>query len=405
MLRRPQRHSRWRKVGESGVPMNRIVYFIGAGLTKSLEISNWPVPTMWDFVSTMAHYLENDAILAAMVELERADLFQWKSTDAAKLVKGKFPPDRAALRQALRNRPAESIEDLLERSLEPSANFSAQGAHQRFKYAINQVFCMVDWKINWLPLERFLQNQFRMPGTEHTLISFNYDLVLDHAVQKLSPSWEPANGYGFEIPFYVTGDLPRDEQRGGVVHSVSAERFGAAPASPVRILKPHGSLNWLVPYRTPYEQPSEGLRFSDCPVIVPTTAEREIRYWPSTHTFQAITLPGEPPRDIGVCILPPSSAKSSTLPFLKLSRETEKEAVAKADEIIVIGWSVPETDRDQADLIKSAIGERPRPLKLMTVVNQGATATYFQRVAALFCVDAPLMHIHNAGFADFVTTL
>ena len=54
--------------------MDRIVYFIGAGLTKSLENGNRPVPMMWDFVSTMAHYLDDDVICTTMVDLERADL-------------------------------------------------------------------------------------------------------------------------------------------------------------------------------------------------------------------------------------------------------------------------------------------------------------------------------------------
>jgi hypothetical protein len=91
---------------ERGAPMYRIVYFIGAGLTKSLETCDCPVPMMWDFVSTMAHYLDDPAVLATMVDLERADLYEWKSADAAKLAEPPFPPDRAAFKQALKNRPA-----------------------------------------------------------------------------------------------------------------------------------------------------------------------------------------------------------------------------------------------------------------------------------------------------------
>lgn len=360
---------------------------------------------MWDFVPTMAHYLGNDAIVATMVELDRANLYEWKSAEAERLVAAEFPPDRAAFSRVLGNRPTESIEGLLERSLQSTANFSAQGAHQRFKYAINQLFCLVDWRFNWVPLERFLQNQFLMPGTEHTFISFNYDLVLDRAVEKLSPDWRPATGYGMDIPFYVTDDLPTIEKNAGAVVSVPASRLADATISAIRILKPHGSLNWLVPYGTPYEQPSEGVQLLDGPVIVPLTPEHKIRYWPSTHTFQAITLPGEFPRDIGICILPPSSAKSGTMSFLKLSRETEEDVVTNADEIMVIGWSVPTTDGDQAELIKLAIGARSRPLKCITVISRGENAAYFRRVAALFRVDAGSLRIHNAGFADFAAGL
>jgi hypothetical protein len=362
---------------------------------------------MSTFVSKLpspGHYLDDDVVLATMVALEKADLYEWKSTDAAKLAET-FPPDRAAFRQALKNRPAESIEDLLERSLGPSANFSAQGAHQRFKYAINRLFCLVGWNISWRPLERFLQNQFRMPDTEHTFISFNYDLILDRTMQRLSSDWGPATGYGIEIPFCVNDDLPLIEKQGGAVDSVPAARFPVASASRLRILKPHGSLNWLVPYQTPYEQPLEGLRFSDGPLIVPVTPEGAIRYWPSTHNFQPVTLPGNLPTEIGVCILSPSSAKRSELSFFKRCRKMENEVLTNANEVIVIGWSVPETDLDQGDLIKAAIGNRRGPLKRITVVNRGAATAYFQRVAELFGVDALSMRIHNSGFVDFAAGL
>lgn len=385
--------------------MHRILYFVGAGLTKSLEISNWPIPTMWDFVFTMAQYLEDDIALATMVALERADLYEWKSPDAAKLTATPFPPDRVAFRQILRNRPAESIEDLLERSLGPSANLSAQGAHQRFKYAISRLFCLVGWNINWHPLEQFLKTQFSRPDAGHTFTSFNYDLTLDRAVQKLAPDWGPATGYGIEIPFYVKDDLPLIEKSGGPVDSVPAERFAPAPPGPLRILKPHGSLNWLVPYRTPYQQPGTGLVFSDGPIIVPVTPNGAIRYWPSTHNFQAVSLPGDLPSEIGICILAPSSAKQSGLSFFKRCREMESEAIAEADEVFLIGWSLPETDIDQADLIKRAIANRKKPFERVTVVNRGAPTPYFRRVAELFGVDAPSMSIHNSGFVDFVEAL
>jgi hypothetical protein len=311
------------------------------------------------------------------------------------------PRNRAAFKQALKNRPAESIEDLLKKSLEPSANFSAQGAHDRFRYAINKLFCLVGWNINWPPLERFLQNQFRLPDAEHTFISFNYDLILDRAVERLSSGWGPATGYGIEIPFCVKDDLPLIEKKGGAVDSVPAAPFAVASAGRLRILKPNGSLNWLVPYQTPYEQPREGLRFSDGPLIVPVTPEGAIRYWPSTHDSQHVTLPGNLPTNIGVCILPPSPAKRGELSFLKRCREMENEALTNADEVIVIGWSVPETDNDQGDLIKATTGNRRNPLKRITVVNRGEVTAYFRRVAELFGVDALSMRIYNSGFVDF----
>src|SRR5579859_7262701 len=69
--------------------------------------------------------------------------------------------------------------------------------------------------------------------------------------------------------------------------------------------------------------------------------------------------------------------RRSELSFVKASRGAEAAALAEADEIFVIGWSVPETDIDQADLIERAVGERRKPLQNLTVVNWNAPATYF----------------------------
>jgi hypothetical protein len=391
--------------------MRRIVYIIGAGLTKSLETAGHPVPTMWGFASTMADYLGDDIVLTTMAELESADLYEWKSEEARKLAKivvgrsaNRTPATRDAFKQALKNRPSESIEDLLERSLK-GANFSAEHAHQRFKYAINRLFCLVAWNANLPPLERFLQSQFRIPDTEHTFVSFNYDLILDHAVQRSCSDWAPRKGYGVDVPLQVLDDLPSTEKTAGTLDYVQATQCTEAPRCRIKILKPHGSLNWLVPYRVPYEQAVEGLKFLDGPLIVPVTPKGVLRYWPCTRNFQHVAPPGEMPMEVGLCILPPSSAKHSELPFLKRTREMEADALSTADEIVVIGWSVPETDLDQAELVETAVATRQTPLERVIVVNRGAATAYFHRLAALFHVESRLLRVYNSGFVDFAAGL
>src|ERR1039458_7697080 len=355
--------------------MRNITYLIGAGLTKSLETSGWPVPAMWDFTSTMASYIDDDIVLTTMAELENAGLYQGRSDDAANLavrIVGKSadrsPATRAAFRETLKKRPPESIEDLLERSLRLSRNPAAESAHQRFKYAINRLFCIVGWNVNWGPLDRFLQTQINRSGTQHTFVSFNYDLILDFAVQRASVEWKPDTGYGFNIPFYVADDLPPAEKVAGTLDFVQAMKFArGATAGKVTILKPHGSLNWLVPYQTPYAQTPQGVKFLDKPPIMPLTRAGAVRYWCSNHNFQYISLPDEMPTEIGICILPPSSAKRSELSFVKASREAECNALTYADEVVVIGWSVPETDIDQAELIERAVKRRSKQLQSLTI--------------------------------------
>lgn len=393
--------------------MPSIVYFVGAGLTKSLETNGRPVPAMWDFTSTMADYLEDDIVLTTMAELENARLYQHTSEEAARLaakVVGKSadrsPATRAAFREALKSRPRESIEDLLERSLGLSGNPAAASAHQRFKYAINRLFCLVGWNINKKPLEHFLEFQIGPGGARHTFVSFNYDLILESSVQKVSAEWQPETGYGFAIPFYVTEDLPQTEVLAGTLDYVRAvPSIGGRTAESITVLKPHGSLNWLVPYEMSYVHTPQGVKFLDSPPILPLTIQRSIRYWCSSHNFQHVALPNEMPSEVGICILPPSSAKRSELSFVKASRGAEATTLAEADEVFVIGWSVPETDIDQADLIERAVGERRKPLQSLTVVNWNAPATYFDRLARLFQIDPRRLHVYNSGFVDFAARL
>ena len=393
--------------------VQNITYFVGAGLTKSLQTDARPVPAMLDFTSTMADYLEDDIVLTTMAELENAEIYQHKSEEAVRLaakVVGKSADRstaiRVAFREALKSRPPESIEDLLERSLGPSGNPAAASAHQRFKYAINRLFCLVGWNINKKPLEHFLEHQIGPDGARHTFVSFNYDLILESSVQKVSAKWQPEIGYGFDIPFYLTEDLPQSEVAEGTLDYVRAVPFiGARTAESITVLKPHGSLNWLVPYEMPYVHTPQGVKFLDRPPVLPLTIQHSIRYWCSSHIFQHVALPNEMPSEVGICILPPSPAKRSELSFVKASREAEATALAEADEVFVIGWSVPVTDTDQAALIERAVGERRKPLRSLTVVNRNAPAAYFDQIARLFQIDSRRLHEYNAGFADFAARL
>src|SRR5207249_9691890 len=143
------------------------------------------------------------------------------------------------------------------------------------------------------------------PGTSHTFVSFNYDLVLDRGIQRaLGEAMDLARGYGFEISLQVTGDPPEN----------NAGPFAAPPATPlprvggtdvqVFILKSHGSLNWLVPTRGASESLTEGSPLRDGKsAILPLTPAGSLRYFPSTATFQRMQAPNELPVDYEPVIL------------------------------------------------------------------------------------------------------
>jgi len=262
----------------------RIVYFIGAGLSKSLEKPGKRIPLMHDFVQVMAEYSDSDnTILTPLAELENnGKAFQHECDDCARLARSVVQTDRScatklAFKRAFMSRQPESIEQLLANALakEPGAEApSGTALVIRFNYAINRFFSLLGWEVHWDPLERFLHHQFRLyppPSNQHTFVSFNYDLILDRAIQKTAEeSWNPFTGYGFSVRRY----WERGKDR---VEGLPAQ-LEPPPSDRIRILKPHGSLNWLVPQAKTGQTGDIGYLLEDGPVCVPLTQQGEITY-------------------------------------------------------------------------------------------------------------------------------
>lgn len=308
--------------------MRSVVYFVGAGLTKSLALPHRPIPAMFDFVSTAANYLYDDVILTTLAELENADPYPyaWESPAARALARDlvgsgadRSPAARSRFAEALKRRPSESIEDILDRTRGQNANSSSHGADVRFKYAVRSLFALIGWDVDWEPLTHFLQSQLALPGP-HTFVSFNYDLVLDRAMQRcVEPDVDLASLYGFQIDFYMVEDppaLPEDDLSGGAFRPAQAWRLPSQghTGEHIRILKPHGSLNWLVRRRSPGEA-SDAWVYESEPVVLPLTESGEIRYCASTSTFQHVALPDES-LIVEPAILTPTSAKAADRQFL-----------------------------------------------------------------------------------------
>jgi hypothetical protein len=240
---------------------------------------------MFDFVSVLAEHLDSTVILASLSALELADLYEWKSAEAKAIAndisgtlrRGQCPPEvRGQFRRALKNRPWESIEDLLERSFTAQsngeANWFAQQLPQKFRYAINQLFYRIGWDVNWAPLDTFLGRQLQSDHC-HTFVSFNYDLLLDRAIQKCASDWNVQRGYGFQIEYSVDPDS-----------RTTASLLPSTSGAKISILKPHGSLNWLVPERLPVQHGPGGTAFVDSPPIAVLRSSGDIGYFGSVGT-------------------------------------------------------------------------------------------------------------------------
>jgi hypothetical protein len=360
--------------------MNHALYFIGAGLTKSLQKPKRPVPMMNDFISVMADYVDNDVILLTLAHLEmlKDSPYSYKLPGMADLARRLYdstdrsPQRRARFKRALKNRPAEGIEQLLEKTLKgekasPDSRRSAEVLAVRFRHGISKIFEIIGWDVSLSPLKLFLDRQLARAGS-HTFVSFNYDLVLDYALSKLlgRPDLEALYGLG--------------------------QRTGSDPL--IKLVKPHGSLNFIGRLVIPYGDPGPyGHPFETKEPEIPRADSGDVCYWDG----------GDPTKE--PCIVPPVASKPDALKVLGLTfldgiRDAEKRAISSADEVYIIGWSIPQTDEDQREMIRESI--RGRTLQQLVVVNRGAPPAYFFGVADLFGVDIKDMKIYNNGFCDYV---
>jgi hypothetical protein len=384
--------------------MGLTLYFVGAGLTKSLERTR-RVPLMSDFVQVLTEYASNGnkVVLDTLVGMEVGNAYEAaceKCLALAKALRGReevTEEERGRFAELVRNRPSESIEAIFKRieSLGPDTPGFAIASGLRpayFRYAINEVFATIDWDLQLDLLTRFLTKQFEDNQRNHVFVSFNYDLALDRAIELASDGqWQPQGGYGFDFPFFTidgsqacwTACLPRSCRR-------------------IQILKPHGSLNWL--RRRSRAQPGVGADDAS-DMVLPLSRKLELRYWAASNPFQSINFSQPGSLDFGspnveILIAPPSPTKSSVMPRL---RAAEIDAIAKADEVFVIGYSLPETDQDQRELIKDAIGKRSGSISKLTavnyIVNDEESARYFKDLENLFQPQST--EKCNKGFAKF----
>jgi SpoVK/Ycf46/Vps4 family AAA+-type ATPase len=390
--------------------MRKVLYFVGAGVSRAMAKPEQPIPLMWDFLSVISGYLYDDVILTTLCQLENSDPYpyRWNWTRAREVAPqlvgknaNRSPAMRARFADALRTRPTESLEDVMDRVLTGTPkNSAAHEAQDRFLFMMARLFCLIGWNVNFCDLDHFLAHQFAIENTTHTFVSFNYDILLERSIQRVGGKWDVATGYGFRIKHRLDADPDPKPPRGGAYKPGAATALESSmdPTDSLSVLKPHSSLNWIVPDK---ELDPDG-----ADVILPLSPSGEVRYFCSMENFVDLTLPGNAiPIHVKQSIVPPTSCKNTNRKLLSEVREKERLAILEADGVFVLGWSMPRTDIDQDALLRNAIGDRAKPLDSVTVVNKGSGADYFDHVSRVFGTDTRALRIHNDGMQTFAASL
>lgn len=199
------------------------------------------------------------------------------------------------------------------------------------------------------------------------LITFNWDTLLDRALFE-SGHWFPDDGYGASFDGFIEGTW----------------RNPKTTKSALKLLKLHGSTNWLGPYVSRHLQ--TGARTW---IATPETAYKrwclvdgsnhfdayKDRWRPGYKPFSYFFPPNDPLDDLPLMpiIVPPQEHKdfreNGTL--FEPIWNSAREALAAAERLVVIGYSFPQTDGHAFALLDSFLSGPGRTIELIDPYPDG----------------------------------
>lgn len=177
-------------------------------------------------------------------------------------------------------------------------------------------------------MEKFVSQIIRQGDT---VLTFNYDCVIDHHLRKFgSGKWNARYGYGFRLGprgSHLTGEAKWQPEK------------PAKRDETVRLLKLHGSLHFWI------EDPEE--------------EEYRVTLKERPYVYQG--------RGMRFTIIPPEYMKRFEAGAFRDLWNHAFKAVAKADNLVFVGYSLPMTDAHATALFRT--GVRENGLKALVVAN------------------------------------
>lgn len=193
--------------------------------------------------------------------------------------------------------------------------------------------------------KKFIRNRITINKEFYYFISFNYDTLLDRAL---------SNVYFFESQ---NKRIPTPWSYGvnfGHVNSNFVSYNKKEENIKIYLLKPHGSFNWMY-----------------CNGCSETSLYYDMGY-ENCNYFNRKACPLCGNNDSALVLVPPTYfKKKSQLDILKNIYKKAEEALQKADEITIIGYSLPKEDVDIINLFKNNILDEKKPH--ITIVNESVS--------------------------------
>lgn len=176
-----------------------------------------------------------------------------------------------------------------------------------------------------------------------TVITFNYDTLAEQCLEKAEIPFGYGTGHGikYEDPNRRSG-LPRARDR-------------------VSVLKLHGSANWGVCRGCNDASHTPDMATVLKSIYVPPRRKR------CPHCGEAMLEPG---------IIPPVFGKATEAMQLGEVWKKARQRLRRAREIVVVGYSLPESDLEAMDLLGEVFQPDQRPRVRLICGQSGASSTY-----------------------------
>ncbi len=176
-------------------------------------------------------------------------------------------------------------------------------------------------------------------GTGDTIINFNWDLLVDNLISK-NHMQKPNYQYTFDKIFRVNNWEPDRSASDGP-----------------KLFKLHGSFNWM------YCKKCEATYTF---VLTGKAVADQIRD-PEDERLKCLACTGQ----TYPVIIPPTLSKPyEAWPVIKSAWEKAREALESAEEITIIGYSLPVTDFKAKWLFLESVAKRKEPLRKLTVIDK-----------------------------------
>lgn len=215
----------------SGSP--KTVWLFGAGASHHDNINPWgvPVPLASDFIRAM-HFLPTSQGFNSHIGPLISYLENYRGTDPRKV------PEWTENIEAFMTSVEVGIDELRKKKAKRALTADEMGDRFSLSAAFNNISFICANVINETqngpldPVYRFLLD---FCGPEDVFVTFNWDTLLDRALASTG-GWSPNSGYGIDFTASLDGNW-----RKRVIGSVAYK-------TKWKLLKLHGSVNWLVPY-------------------------------------------------------------------------------------------------------------------------------------------------------------